>query len=156
MSRKNLLGVVSKALPISKIVVGTPSGYGSTATLVRHYTVTVSSIGADITFLSDATNGALFTINAKGAYSIHRADNSSAANVKGGITVNSSDGTTPYTSHAISNKLTSIGSEADGLHSSGSWTGILNAGDTVRPQDDSAAFSEAGAVNAWFTIERVR
>lgn len=51
-------------------VSGNGNGHGSTYTSCRRFTTTDSASGSDITYLDSATDGATFTINTSGIYSL--------------------------------------------------------------------------------------
>lgn len=121
----------------SEVTVDSGNGYGSTNTKVRRYSNIRKNTGTAITYADSSTNGASFTINEAGAYSIHANDGISAGAAVIGITVNGS---------ALTTSLTTPITYAQGLRgwahgpsagtSSVTVTLNLAVGDIVRPQDN--------------------
>ena len=145
--------VVGGGIGNSMVRLNTANGYGSTNTKIRRFTNTVTNTGSDITYADSATNGASFTINTSGIYSISYSDNFNAADYNG-ISLNMSGGTTAITNLTIS-QILSVGASAGSSSAACcSWTGYLTAGDVVRPHTfGSASGSVTGAQH--FTIARV-
>lgn len=69
--------------PSSRVWVTTGNGFGSSGTRIRRFSSVVENVGTAITYLDDATNGGLFTINETGLYSFRYTDTSSTSGDQG-------------------------------------------------------------------------
>lgn len=146
---------VSSQQPRSEIIVHSGNGHGSTATKIRRFTTTAKSIGTAITYADSSTNGATFTINEDGVYSISYGDQYSAASERIGITVNDTATTTnigtPLTyAQGYRQSALAPAAAAQGLVT---WTGVLSAGDVVRAHTNGNA--DATNNNCLFSIVKV-
>ena len=137
----------------SMVRLNTANGYGSTNTVIRRFTIIVTNQGSDITYTDSATLGATFTINTAGVYTISYNDQFNAANDMG-ISLNSSQLTTPITSITNSDILSVTSSIASARAGFASFTGYLVAGSVVRAH--TALGVTGTSVNlCQFTITRV-
>lgn len=75
------------------VEVHTGNGHGSTNTVIRRFTTTMTNTGSAITYADSATNGGTFTINSPGLYAITYTENSTGS-AAAGISVNSAELTT--------------------------------------------------------------
>lgn len=132
----------------SMVRVNGPNGFGSTNTGVRRFSTVVVNQGNDITYADSAANGASFTINTPGTYSISYSDAFSAA----ADFVISLNATTPVTS--IPGTLSQILAESTTANvaqrSTASVSVYLQAGDVIRP-----ATGGSGSSRAFMTVTRV-
>lgn len=139
------------ALP-SMVRLNTANGYGSTNTMIRRFTTTITNQGTDITYADSATLGASFTINTNGVYAISAKYLMTSANTVMGISLNSSQLTTSISAINITDALSIAQTYTAGTNSNCSWTGYLPSGSIIRPHEDSSASSGTGHS---FTITRV-
>ena len=135
----------------SMVRLNTHNGYGSTNTAIARFTNTVTNQGPDITYADSAANGASFTINASGIYSVNSCWSSTGGTYRG-ITKNSTQLTTGITGVTASDVLIQSTINAANSALANSWTGYLAAGDVVRVHGDATA---TGSIVAQFTITRV-
>ena len=132
--------------------LNTSNGYGSTNTVIRRFTNTVTNQGSDITYADSATLGATFTINTSGVYAISYNDNFTASDFLG-ISLNSTQLTTAISSTTVADRLCmSFGSAANVMGVTG-VTCYLSAGAVIRAHTGGTAVFTAANVN--FTITRV-
>lgn len=140
------------ALP-SCVRLNTANGYGSTNTVIRRFTTTVLNQGSDITYTDSATNGASFTINTNGVYSVSYTDQFNAQSHLG-ISLNSSQLTTSLVLINTSDQLASSTSGAANNTGSCSWCGYLASGAVIRAHaGGTPTGTTTNAVQ--FTIQRV-
>jgi len=139
----------------SQIRVNTTSGQGSTNTMIRHFVNTTESEGTDITFASNTTSGASFTIVNAGHYSISYSDSMGTEGRRSGISLNSNQLTTDFPSITLAHRL-AFDSSQGGVESywCASWTGFLDAGDVIRPHLGFAA-SAAVPGESLMTVARI-
>lgn len=138
--------------PASTVRVNTDNGFGSTNTAIRRFTNVVTNIGADITYADSATLGATFTINATGNYGISYSSGYGTAGTVYGVSLNSSQLTTPFGSITIADVLATATTAGVNYSGTAATTVYLTAGDVVRAH--AVASATAGA-QAQFTITRV-
>lgn len=138
---------------VSMVRLNTANGYGSTNTMIRRFTNTVTNQGSDITYADSATLGATFTINTAGVYSISYSDNFSAA-TQMGLSLNSSQLTTAINSIAVADVLAASTSQGANGTTLVQWTGYLPAGSVVRAHD-SAVTTGTLTTQVQFTIVKV-
>lgn len=143
-------GVINN--PRSEIVLDTGNGSGSTNTGVRRFTNTRKSTGSAITYADSATNGASFTINEDGLYTINYWDNNTASDILIGITVNSSNLTGAVNTITYAQGRRSFDYVTGGKIVHTTFTGELKRGDIVRAQHQSANNASDAVV---FTICKV-
>ena len=141
---------------ISEVWVTTPSGYGSTNTKIRHYTATKKQQGSGISFASDATLGARFTINESGIYFIGVQDRNTAAFYELGISVNSTQLTTDADGITDADRL--IWAEGDSNRYDGPICTVaaLKVGDVVRPHFGGTLPGSTGAQDFFKIIQIVK
>ena len=124
----------------SMIRLDTANGYGSTGTRVIRYTNIRQSLGSDILYTDSATAGGSFTVQTSGVYSISMTTTHNAATGSAAITKNASSLTTDPASLAIS-EILAIDLAGSGSTNNLSWQGYLAAGDIIRAQSNTAAFT---------------
>jgi len=144
--------IIVLGTPQSMVQLNTANGYGSTNTVIRRYTNTVTNQGTDITYADSATLGATFTINTSGVYAVSSYESFTPANGIGGISLNSNQLTTSIASITIANRLAMFVQAAANIGATTSWTGYIAAGGVVRPHNDGSA---VGSSTSLFTITRV-
>jgi len=135
----------------SMIFLSLDNGYGATNTVIRRFTNTITSQGADITYADSATLGASFTINTNGVYAISYSDNLTASG-EIGISLNSNQLTTSIASITAANRLAEATVPSANATASVSWIGYLASGSVIRAHTAGTA---AGSVASEFTITRV-
>jgi hypothetical protein len=135
------------------VQVNTADGYGSTNTRIRKFTNIVANLGTDITYATSAADGASFTINTSGYYTITYNDQFNAQS-NFGISVNSTQLTTAIASITQTNILSFATTAQANLVSSTSWTGYLTKGDVVRAHTTATA-TGTSTTGCQFTISRV-
>lgn len=140
------------ALP-SMVRLNTANGYGSTNTMIRRFTNTVTNQGSDITYADSATLGASFTINTNGVYAITYCGGPNSANGQTGVSLNSTQLTTAISGIAVSDRLCVDQAYIATANTACGWTGYLAAGSIVRAHDDAVA--SGVAAQYLFTITRV-
>ncbi len=129
--------------------VTTGNGYGSTATKIRRFTTIEEHIGSAISYTDSSTDGASFTINTSGLYTISFSDCfGGGANL--GVSRNASSLTTDVASLAVGERLAIEGTSGGSEPASFAITKYLNAGDIIRPHTDGA--TEAVPAYASFSI----
>lgn len=128
--------------------VTTDNGMGSVNTKIHRFTTQQSIQGTNITYADSATNGASFTINVTGGYSLVFQSSGSSAQI--GWSLNSSQLTTNLGSIAAS----AILGYADGTGNlSCSVDAYLTAGDVVRPHGNGAAIGISNI--CWARVRRI-
>jgi len=134
-----------------KVLVNSPTGYGSTNTKIRYYTNTSVSKGSAITVSNSSTDGTSFTINETGVYSIRIWDKRTSSLGYLGISKNSNQLTTSI--FGISNDdivgLSEVGTDRRMV----SATVRLKSGDVIRHHGDGN-LDDTGSVPS-MVIERV-
>jgi len=143
---------LKKTTATSMVRLHTSNGSGSTNTMFRRFTTTVTSQGTDITYADSATLGGSFTINTDGVYAVTYTDVWGAASTSG-ISLNSSQGTTAILSITTADRLVESTSTT-GFTQSCTWTGFLSSGDVIRAHE-SGSTESASTQYANFTIVRV-
>lgn len=111
------------------------ASHGSTATKIRRFVTTQTNVGADITYADSATNGASFTINTTGIYTISYIDYDDGVDAPHGISNNAASLTTNITATTAPTRLAVVYSIINRL-SVVCVTTKLTAGDVIRPHDD--------------------
>lgn len=127
------------------VTVHTGSTMGSTNTQVRRFTTILTNVGTAITYADSATNGASFTINEDGLYSIAYNDRNNG-NSQISATLNSA-------TYTIASNL--VGSATDTTSSSYNSAGVvrLSQGDIVRPTNASPV--SGSGLEVYFSIRKV-
>ena len=138
----------------SSVFLHTINGYGSTNNKIRRFTTAIRNSGADITYADSASLGATFTINTTGMYSVHFSDEFNTAGGWFGLSLNSTQLTTPpyaiTAAHLLMAATTPYVNTAAGV----SFSGYLTAGDVVRPHSDGNVSGSNSSVPR-FSIARV-
>lgn len=135
----------------SMVRLNTANGYGSTNTMIRRFTNTVTNQGSDITYADSATLGGSFTINTSGVYAISYCDDFSSVGAVG-ISLNTTTPSTSFFSIAAAEKLAGVSNPFGNYPTEASWCGYLAAGSVVRAHGTAAG---TGGNIALFTISRV-
>lgn len=133
--------------------LNTANGHGSTNTKIRRFANIVTNQGSDITYADSSTLGASFTVNAKGIYTISYSDMFNAAIVFG-LSLNSSQLTTNFTSIDVGDVLISETTDTANRTRAMAWTGFLEIGDVVRAHTTGAA-TGSSVTQVQFTMVRV-
>jgi hypothetical protein len=139
----------------SMVRLNTSNGFGSTNTVIRRFTTTVTNQGSDITYADSATLGNTFTINTTGVYAISYTDASaSAGSTPFGISLNSTQLTTTISDITAADRLAYVDTVSANGSATISWTGYLTSGSVIRAH---GTVSTAPSVPArvQFTIVRV-
>lgn len=139
--------------PRSMVRLHTSNGYGAVNNKIRRFTTAVDNYGTAITYADSANDGALFTINEDGLYSISYSDTYSGA-ANSGLSINSAQLTTSITTITAANRLMMCGTSGANTGTPCPWSGYLRAGDLVRPHADGTT-SGATAAQTTFTIVKV-
>jgi hypothetical protein len=123
-------------LATAEVFVYTGNGYGSTNTKIRRFTTAGVNIGTAITYTASATNGDTFTINKSGQYAVSYGDVGDSA-FTAGISLNSNQLTTGYTSITTANRLTTT--RFSNVQSNMTSPVVLNlkSGDVLRAHGDA-------------------
>lgn len=137
-----------------EVRVTTGNGHGSTNTKIRRYTTTQTNVGTAITYADSAANGATFTINEPGIYSISVSDTRAAADADMGISLNSAELTTSITTITAANRLMMVRTPAGTGAGEASIFAYLVAGDIVRAHTDGNLDSTDAATSI-FSIRKV-
>lgn len=137
----------------SMVRLNTANGYGSTNTMIRRFTNTVTNTGSDITYADSATLGASFTINTAGVYAVSYVDNFTTGSWFG-ASLNASGLSTNVTSLAAAEVLAEVYTGGSSQGYTVSWTGYIPAGAVVRAHTNGG--TTGATTNAvQFTIARV-
>lgn len=138
------------------VVAYSGNGFGSTNTKIRRFN-TSATTGTDITYADSATNGASFTINTAGIYSICYNDYNAGGGFFAGISLNSSNNTTNIeTLTYAQGKRASATAQAGGGANNGPSccrTMPLAVNDVIRPHTNGSGTNNDD--NTIFTICRV-
>jgi hypothetical protein len=140
--------------PRSEIYVYGGNGLGGTATKIRRYTTTGTSLGNAVTYADSAANGASFTINETGVYTL-AVSASMATPGEIGFSKNSTQLTTNLSSITAADRLAITASQVSGYAGAVTITTNLNAGDVIRPHSDSSADAGGASTYSWFRITKV-
>ncbi len=138
----------------SEVRLHSGNGHGSTNTKIRRYTTTQTNVGTAITYADSATNGASFTINEPGLYSIHMADTNGTATTEFGVSVNSSELTTNIGTINSANRLMFQNMAVVGFTFSTSIIVKLSSGDVVRAHT-AGTVDGTSAFNSLFAIRKI-
>lgn len=146
----------SELSPASRVRLHTSDGLGSTNNKIRKFSTLVEEVGTDISFnglTASATNGAEFTINADGIYSISYCDLWNVASVHD-ISLNSNQLTTALSSITVTDRLISTNPTVTDQVMAVTWTGFLAQGDVIRPHTHGDA--DGASINrAAFTVTQI-
>lgn len=131
------------------------NGWGSTADKVRRFTNVIKNVGTSISYVDSSTNGATFTINTQGIYSISYTDNSSAGAVQIAVTKNDTELTVvPFAMANPSEILVCSNSSGANVGDNLCVTVPLDAGDVIRAKGEGLASAGINAIET-FTITKV-
>ena len=139
----------------SMVRVNTANLFGSTNTVIRRFSTTVTSQGGDITYADSATLGALFTINTNGVYAISYTDGYAGGPSPVGISLNSAQLTTSVASITAADRLAMSSASAGDFMETTSTTVYLPAGSLIRPHTTTGANNPTTPSQSQFTITRV-
>lgn len=118
----------------SAVSLITATTYGAVNTKIPRFGTIAQSVGSDITYADSANNGASFTINTSGTYTMHYTAELSPAGYIG-ITLNGTELTTSIASLSnVLSRLTISYANGGGSPSVCSASRYLNIGDVIRPQ----------------------
>jgi len=137
----------------SMVRLNTANGYGSTNTMIRRFTNTVTNQGSDITYADSATLGATFTINTTGVYAVSYSDCFNAV-ATAGVSLNSSQLTTAVTGITVSDLLIASYLSTANASVAVGWVGYLAAGAVIRAHTIGQATGSSTTL-VQFTIVRV-
>lgn len=143
--------------PRSEVWVYTATGtggVGTTNTAIRRFATTGKNTGSSITYADSAANGASFTINETGLYSITHCFQFTGGTV-GGISLNSSQLTTNIDSITASDRMASAFTSGANAGNCVTATSILTATDVVRPHITVGAGIGGTTVEDSFRITQV-
>lgn len=138
----------------SMVRLHTTNGHGSTNTKIKRFSTVVDNIGSAITYVDSSTDGASFTIEEDGYYSISYGDAFTGASEMG-ISLNSTELTTNIRAITSADILAASQTAGADFSETVMWSGTLSAGDVVRAHTAGAAGSGAGITTAIFTIAKV-
>jgi len=134
----------------SMIRLHTGNGHGSVNNKIRRFSTEVANLGNAITYADSATDGASFTINEDGVYSMVYTDvHSVAADI--GLSLNSTQLTSSITTINAADRLSAGTTASSSFYMECSWSGILNKGDIIRVHTGGAV----SGTNAGFTISKI-
>jgi len=136
----------------SSVRVDTANGYGSAGTKIRRFSSVRDSIGVDVEYLDNATNGASFTVKSAGVYDISYSDDANAATVVG-LSKNAPDLTLALSSLASINRLAISDIYTANARTCVSWQGYLAVGDVIRAHTQGIPSSNAAFAS--FTMSKV-
>jgi len=148
-------GLAARTDTVSMIRVGTVNGFGSVGNRIPRFSNTISSQGTDITYADSAENGASFTINTSGIYSMALDVNLLNAGNTYGISVNSNQLTSNIHGITAAHRLCCTTQEiADVYGSIAAASVYLATGSVVRPHTNATPVGTSPSF--WqFTITRV-
>jgi hypothetical protein len=135
------------------------NGHGSTNTTIRRLVGTdpdYNNPGTAITYVDSATDGASFTINEDGIYSVSYSDGANTSGTEMGVSVNSSQLSTNISAISDNHRVFGqISEDASGGYSNGAATRFFSAGDVIRPHTNNAPDrTSSGQVH--FTLTQVQ
>jgi hypothetical protein len=139
------MGFTNLPNTLSQVRLNTYNAYGTTNTKIPRFSNVVENYGNSIVYVDSVANGASFTVQEAGTYSISFCwdSNNTTGNGGPGISLNSNQLTTGIDAITVANRLAySIYNGVNGtnmLPSCASWTGRLNIGDVIRPHTTGSA-----------------
>lgn len=136
-----------------EVVVHTGNGYGSTNTAIRRFTTALTNVGTAITYADSATNGASFTINETGLYSLHYTDGTAGAGLTYGISNNSAALTTSISAIPIATRQ-GIATASGSIGFTVARVVRLTAGDVIRAHTGGEATPSTNNIT-YFAIRKV-
>jgi len=146
---QEIVVVESASAANSMIRVQGANGFGSSGTKIRRFSNLLEDIGNDISYNnSDATDGAIFTINTDGVYSVSLSETAGAGTAHVGASVNSSQLTTNIGSITAADRLMIFEIPDSNGNASSSYEKQFSAGDLIRPHSQG----NAGGTAVWATM----
>lgn len=145
-----LTTVLTNGIGDHEVTVHTGNGHGAVNTKIRRFTTAMTNVGTAITYADHADNGASFTINETGLYSIAYCDVKTNGQAAHGISVNSAALTTSVESIPVATRPMLAKPAYDaGFYSIQPATIVvkLTAGDVVRPHTDGDVNWAGDSVN---------
>lgn len=143
--------VVGTSVGNHEAVVHTANGHATTNNKIRRFSTVMTNVGTAITYADSAADGASFTINVTGFYSIQYTDGGPTG-ARWGISRNSAELTTGIESIAIATRL-SFARTAASENSPACRTLLLTAADVIRPHTDG--FPDGASNITFFSIAKV-
>ena len=141
----------SSAVGVHEVFMNTLNGNGSTNTKINRYTNAMINTGTAITYADSAANGASFTINEDGVYSMTMSGESGGSNPFG-ISLNSSQLTTDIQSITAVDRISMEEGAGSGLVGSHSVTMPLSENDVIRSHDNG---NMSSTIYSTFHISKV-
>lgn len=139
--------------PNSVVRLHTANGYGSTNTMIRRFTTTVTNTGSDITYADSATLGATFTINNAGVYAVSFTDSFNTNTQYLGVSLNSAQLTTAIQTITAADRIAVALAPSNGNNVAIATTLYLSAGAVIRAH--TSGDTVGGTNLTQFTIARV-
>lgn len=141
---------------VSEVSLYSGNGHGSTNNKIRRFTTTWTNTGTGVTYADSATNGASFTINETGIYTVAYSDTRVAGIGAVGLSLNGSALTTSINSLAgtecLIYGLTGAANEAGSV----SVTRKFTAGDIIRPHTDGLPDSTGNTKTRFYIVKVAR
>lgn len=152
--RKDGTAVVTATSSVGnhRVLVNTGNGTGSANTKILRYTTTVTSAGTAITYADSATDGASFTINQPGVYSMTISGESGGTNTFG-VSLNSAQLTTNIESITAANRLVESNTPGASVVLAISVSAYLAVNDVIRPHTNGNMSN--GSATTTFSICKV-
>jgi hypothetical protein len=150
VSVSNVLPQFSDSDSLVKVTEG--NTYGSIATKIPRFAVVRNSVGSSVDYVDSTTNGASFTIQEEGIYSITYVDSFTVPD-NFGISKNASSLTLPITSLSADQVLVSGTNTTNGYIFPLTVQAYLLPGDVVRPHTSGSTSN--GGTNRQFSISKV-
>lgn len=138
---------------ISRVIVHTGNGHGSSSTAIRRFTTVLTSIGKAITYADSSTLGGTFTINENGIYCVYYEDSGTTGSQEAGITVNSTQLTTSIAGVTLADKIGHLDIPTANRFGDTQNVVFLRAGDIVRAHTDTTL--NAANTNVRFEIRKL-
>lgn len=136
----------------SMIRLNTTNGRGAVNTAIRRFSNIIEQSGKSVVYADSANDGASFTIQEDGIYSISYTD-LFGTSARLGISVNSNQLTSDISNVNNSNVLASTLTGSGNWTENVSWTGKLSASDVIRPHCNVAADNTSN-LEGHFTIAK--
>lgn len=122
----------------SEVLATQGNGTGAVNTVIRRFLTVDINTGNAITYADSANDGASFTINEDGIYTISYSDIVVAGSINFGISINSNQLTTGIASITRANCVGLNAISATGSTQNQSYTLILRNGDVIRPHGEAS------------------
>ena len=150
ISQASVEGLVNYSI----VTAHTANGHGSTNNKIQRLATASVNIGTAITYADSAANGASFTINETGIYSIYTLATYSGGACTFGVSLNSAQLTTGITSITAADRIALASAATSGTYNPITRNLKLIAGDVIRPHDDGNTDGSSEAVQ-YFSIIKV-